>query len=120
MPVGGLPPRGAGRQGTKGLLYALARSWRIATDKLLIAVRDSGHQRALSMSTNKVIAILLIIGGGLALAYGGFNYPKETHRADIGDLHIAVHEEQHVNIPVWAGIGALVGGILLLVSSKKS
>jgi hypothetical protein len=71
------------------------------------------------MGTTKIVAILLIIGGGIALAYGGFSYPKETHSADIGDLHLAVHEQQHVNIPVWAGIGALVGGILLLVTSRK-
>lgn len=72
------------------------------------------------MGTMKIVAILLIVGGGLALAYGGFSYPKETHSADIGDLHLAVHEQQHVNVPVWAGIGALVGGLLLLVSSKKN
>lgn len=71
------------------------------------------------MSTIKIVAILLIVGGGIALAYGGFSYSKETHTADIGDLHLAVHEQQHVNIPVWAGMGAMVGGILLLVTSRK-
>jgi hypothetical protein len=72
------------------------------------------------MSTMKMVAIFLIVAGGLALAYGGFSYPKETHSADIGDLHLAVHEQQHVNVPVWAGIGAMVAGLLLLVSSKKN
>jgi hypothetical protein len=72
------------------------------------------------MDTKKLLAIFLIAGGVLALAYGGFSYPKETHSADIGDLHLAVQERQQVNIPMWAGIGALIGGVLLLVTSKKT
>jgi uncharacterized membrane protein YidH (DUF202 family) len=67
----------------------------------------------------KMLSLLLIVGGGVALAYGGFSYTKETHSADIGDLHLAVHERQQVNIPVWAGLGAMVGGVLLLVTSRK-
>ena len=79
--------------------------------------RDNGD---LAMSTLKVVAIILIVGGGIALTHGGFGYTKETHTADIGDLHLAVHERQQVDIPVWAGLGAVVGGILLLMSSRKT
>ena len=72
------------------------------------------------MSAAKIIALLLIVGGVVALAYGGFSYPKETHTADVGSLHLAVHEQQRVNIPMWAGIGALLGGVALLVTSKRA
>jgi uncharacterized membrane protein YidH (DUF202 family) len=72
------------------------------------------------MNSMKLLAIFLIIGGVLALAYGGFSYTKETHTADIGDLHLAVHERQQVNIPMWAGLGALIGGVLLLATSKRA
>ena len=72
------------------------------------------------MDTTKLLAILLIVGGGLVLAYGGFSYTKETHSADIGDMHLAVHERQQVNIPVWAGLGAVIGGVLLLAMSRKT
>ena len=71
------------------------------------------------MSMLKMVSLLLIVGGGVALAYGGFGYTKETHSADIGGLHLAVHERQQVNIPVWVGLGAMVGGVLLLVTSRK-
>lgn len=71
------------------------------------------------MGTTKILAILLIVGGGLVLAYGGFSYTKETHSADIGDMHFAVHEQQHVNIPLWAGLGALIGGVVLLATSRR-
>jgi hypothetical protein len=51
-----------------------------------------------------VVAIVLLIAGGLTLVYRGFSYTKETHQANIGSLHMSVDETQHVNIPVWAGI----------------
>ena len=66
------------------------------------------------------VALALIIAGVLGLTYGGFTYTKETHKADIGTLHLSVDEEQRVNVPIWLGIGALVfGGILLLVGRKN-
>ena len=67
------------------------------------------------MSPVKIIAILLLVAGALALIYGGFTYTSERHRANIGGLHLSVDEKEHVNIPMWAGVGALVvGGALLL------
>ena len=78
------------------------------------------HLRELSMNTLKLVAILLIVSGGIALAYGGFSYTKETHTADFGDVHLAMRERQRVNIPVWAGLGAVIGGGLLLASSRKT
>jgi hypothetical protein len=72
------------------------------------------------MNAIKLVAILLIVLGILSLGYGGFTYTKETHNADIGPLHLQVDEKEHVNIPLWAGIGALVGGALLLASSGKT
>ena len=72
------------------------------------------------MNPVKIIAILLIVGGILGLAYGGFSYTKETHRADIGPIHLEVAEKERVNIPLWAGIGAIVGGVLLLVTGRKN
>ena len=71
------------------------------------------------MNALKVVAILLMVGGFFGLAYGGFNYTKETHSTDIGPLHLEVKEEQHVNIPLWAGVGCVVGGALLLVLSSR-
>jgi hypothetical protein len=72
------------------------------------------------MNAIKLVAILLIVLGVLSLGYGGFTYTKETHNTDIGPLHLQVNEKEHVNIPLWAGIGALLGGALLLVSSRKA
>jgi len=71
------------------------------------------------MSAFKTLAVLLIVGGGLALAYGGFSYTRTTHSADLGSLHMEVNEKERVNVPLWAGVAAIIAGGLLLVSSRK-
>lgn len=72
------------------------------------------------MDVQKIAAIVLIVAGALGLAYGGFSYTKETHEANLGPLHMSVAEKQRVNIPIWAGVGAIVVGGLLLVVNRKS
>jgi len=65
-------------------------------------------------------AIVLIIAGLLGLAYGSFSYTKETHETKIGPIEIAVKDKEIVNIPIWAGVGAIViGGLLLMVRNKN-
>ena len=67
----------------------------------------------------KVIAIVLVVAGILALAYGGFTYKKETHDARIGPVEIAVTEKKSVDVPVWAGVALIVVGAGLLVAARK-
>jgi len=58
--------------------------------------------------------------GLLSLVYGGFTYTKETQAAKLGPIELTVNEQRTVNVPVWAGVAAIVaGGALLLVSNKK-
>src|SRR5213595_662929 len=72
------------------------------------------------MNANKVVAIILIVGGVLALIYGGFSYTKDTQQVKLGPIELSVKEKQTVNIPVWAGVGAIaIGGALLLFGGKK-
>ena len=43
-----------------------------------------------------------------------------THEAKLGPIELSVKDTETVNIPVWAGVGAIViGGALLLVGAKK-
>ena len=73
------------------------------------------------MNAAKIAAIVLILVGVLGLAYGSFSFTKETHEAKIGPLELSVKDKQTVNIPVWAGVAAIVaGGALLVFGSKKS
>jgi hypothetical protein len=74
------------------------------------------------MNPVKLVAIVLIAGGVLGLVYGGgFSYTKETHEAKLGPIELSVKDRQTINVPVWAGVGAIViGGVLLLLGSKRS
>ena len=71
------------------------------------------------MNALKVVALALIILGALALAYGGFSYTSETHHADIGPLHMTMNEKERVNVPMWAGVAAIIAGGLMLVVGKR-
>ena len=70
------------------------------------------------MNAIKMLAIVLIVAGGLALAYGGFTYTKETHQAKLGPIELSIKDTQTVNIPIWAGVAAMVAGVILLVVRK--
>jgi len=72
------------------------------------------------MSALKIVALLLIAAGILGLVYGGITYTKTTHEAKVGPFEMSIKKKETVNIPVWAGIGAIVaGGALFLLSTKK-
>lgn len=72
------------------------------------------------MSALKIGAILLIVAGILGLVYGGFSYNKETHSTTLGPIAVGFTERQTVNVPVWAGAGAIVAGSLLLLVRRRS
>ena len=73
------------------------------------------------MNAVKIAAIVLIAAGVLGLVYGSFSYTKETHKATLGPMELSVKDKRTVNVPVWAGVGAIViGGVLLLFGSKWS
>jgi len=71
------------------------------------------------MDAIKMLAIVLIVAGGLGLAYGGFTYTKETHQAKLGPIELSVKDTETVNIPVWLGVGAMVAGVILLFVRNK-
>ena len=70
------------------------------------------------MNALKVFAIVLMVAGGLGLAYGGFSYTKHTQQAKIGPLELSIKETETVNIPVWAGLSALIVGAVVLFARK--
>jgi hypothetical protein len=73
------------------------------------------------MNAGRIAGVVLIVAGVLGLAYGSFSWTKETHQAKLGPIELSVKEKQSVNVPAWAGVGAIViGGALLLLGNKKS
>ena len=78
-------------------------------------VGDEDH-----MNTTRLIAIVLVVAGILGLVYGGFSYTKDTTAVKLGPIELSVKEKKQVNVPMWAGIGAIViGGLLLVLGNKR-
>ena len=72
------------------------------------------------MSAGKLLGLLLIIAGAGALIYHGFTYTKESHETKIGPLELSVKNRETVDIPTWAGVGAIaIGAVLLLAGGRK-
>lgn len=72
------------------------------------------------MSALKIVAILLIAAGIVGLLYGGITYTRTTHEAKIGPFEMSTKDKKTVNIPVWAGVAAIVVGGVLLVARRKA
>jgi multidrug transporter EmrE-like cation transporter len=71
------------------------------------------------MTPLKILGIVLIVAGGLALAYGGFSFTKETHQAKLGPIELSVKEKEQVNVPQWAGLASILAGVVLLVVGRR-
>ena len=68
----------------------------------------------------RIVAIVLIALGALALVYGGFSYTQDKTVAKIGPIELSAKETKTVPIPLWAGIaGIVIGGVLLVAGNKR-
>ena len=63
----------------------------------------------------KIAAVLLIVLGLLGLLYGGFSYTRDATAVKLGPIELSVKRKETVNVPVWAGIGAVAAGVVLLL-----
>ena len=74
------------------------------------------------MKNAKTIAgLILIILGVLVLIYGGFNYTKDTHDAELGPIKLQVQEKDRVEIPIWLGVVVVAAGtVVLVLGNRKS
>ena len=70
------------------------------------------------MSAFRIVAIVLIVAGVLGIVYGKFTYTKETHDAKLGPLEVQMKEKETVNVPAWAGVGAIAAGVIILLVRK--
>jgi hypothetical protein len=71
------------------------------------------------MNTNKLVAIILIVIGVIALAYQGITFTTREKDVDLGPLQIS-HSERHT-VPLGPIVGAvaLVGGLALLIGANR-
>jgi uncharacterized membrane protein YidH (DUF202 family) len=72
------------------------------------------------MSGRNVIAWVLIVIGILALAYQGFSYTTRKKVIDVGPIQATREEHHTVPLPPVLGAMALVGGIIVLLTGRRS
>ena len=71
------------------------------------------------MNLRKLLGIVLLAAGTLALIYRGFSYTSKNHTAHLGSLDFSLKEKKRLELPVWAGVVAIVAGAALLVIPSK-
>ena len=71
------------------------------------------------MDAARTLAIILIVAGSLALAYGGFTYTRNTEEVKLGPVELSIKDTERVNVPAWAGIAAIAAGVTLLFVRKQ-
>ena len=68
----------------------------------------------------KPLGVILIVLGVLALVYQGFSYTTEKKVLDVGPIQATKQERHTVPLPPILGALALIGGVIVLVSDRKS
>ncbi len=69
----------------------------------------------------KILGIVLIVAGIVALAYGGFSYTTTKKDVDMGPLQISHKQNHSVPLPPILGVvGIVAGGALLYFGAKKA
>ncbi|MFD0792925.1 hypothetical protein ACFQZX_04810 [Mucilaginibacter litoreus] len=68
---------------------------------------------------NKTLGIILIVIGAAMLIWTGFTYTKKEKIVDAGPIQVSADKEKTVNWPPYLGGILLVGGIVIVATSKK-
>ena len=68
----------------------------------------------------KLLGIILIVLGVLALAYQGIQYTSREKILEIGSLKVTANTEKRIPLPpIVGGISLIAGIVLILVDRKK-
>jgi hypothetical protein len=67
----------------------------------------------------KVIAVLLIVLGLVALAYGGITMTTRDKIVDLGPVEVTQEEQHRLPLPPIVGGVAVAAGIILLVAGAR-
>ena len=68
----------------------------------------------------KLIGILLIVFGIVALVLGGITYTKRDKVLDIGPIKATAEHEKTIPLSPVVGIASLAGGVVLLIAGTRT
>jgi hypothetical protein len=67
----------------------------------------------------RMLGLLLVVLGVLAMVYGGFWYTKEEKAVELGPVEVRVEKKERVNVPLWAGVIAAVVGAAMVLTARR-
>jgi hypothetical protein len=67
----------------------------------------------------RIIGVLLILIGLVALATGGFNYTRREKVIDIGPIQATAEKRDHIPLPPILGGLSLAAGVVLLIAGAR-
>ena len=68
---------------------------------------------------NRNIGIVLIVLGAVMLIWTGFTYTKKKKIIDAGPIQVSADKQQNVSWPPYLGGLLIIGGIVVVATSKK-
>lgn len=68
----------------------------------------------------KIVGVVLIVLGIIALVFQGITYTTHKDLIDVGPIHATREEKKTIPLPPLLGGIAVVGGVVLLIASRKS
>lgn len=71
------------------------------------------------MTFQRIVAILLIVFGLAALAWGGISYTREKKVLDLGPVEASTKTTETIPLPPILGVVALGAGVVLLAVGGK-
>jgi len=67
----------------------------------------------------KIAAIVLIVLGVIALAYGGISYTREKKVIDLGPIEATAKTRETIPLPPLLGVAAIAGGVVMLLAAGR-
>ena len=71
------------------------------------------------MTARRVVGLILIVIGIVALLRGGVFWTDRDTIIDAGPLEVTTQQREGLQVPRVVGIIALLGGVVLLVARKR-
>jgi len=68
---------------------------------------------------NKIIGVVLIVVGIIMLVWTGFTHTKKEKIIDAGPVQVSADRQKTVNWPPYLGGILLIGGIVIVATSKN-
>jgi drug/metabolite transporter (DMT)-like permease len=68
----------------------------------------------------RILGVVLVVIGVLALVYQGFTYTTHKKVLDIGPIQATKEEHNTIPIPPILGVLALIGGVVILASDRRN